>query len=99
MPNFFLSYKRAEVAGRMAPPLRRQDSHAPWSWCPLFEANVPRSGPRAAGIHDEITGRDEGAVNAPVPGALTGVTGDEALQRMGDVGRAGARCDVGECPD
>src|SRR5437879_12879204 len=68
MPNFFLSHKRAKVAGRVA---------FSWRRCrrlrrPGFGANAPRSGPRTAGISDEVAARtkSENALGGRVTGAM-----------------------------
>ena len=58
MPNFFLSYKRVKVPGRMALRARQR---RPVAVRPGFEANAPRSGPRTAGFSNEIARRDKGA--------------------------------------
>src|SRR5664279_4996182 len=67
MPNFFLSYKRAKVAGWMAHPPRRHG----WPRCPGFEANAPRSGPRT----------DQGPPDSAT--RLAGGTRSEKLRAVG----------------
>jgi hypothetical protein len=55
MANFFISYKRAKVAARMARPLGRHGRRQR----PGFEANAPRSGPRTAGFSAEVGAWDK----------------------------------------
>src|ERR1700694_95732 len=86
MPNFFLSHKRAKVAGRMARPFRR--GRRPCR--PGFEANAPRSGPRTAGFSDEVGLLDKER-KCSGRGALQERLGDEAVHRMDRLGRAGSR--------
>ena len=69
MPNFFLSYKRAEVAGRMLLETRERHSRAG------FEADAPRYGQRTAGFSDEVAAGDQqSGKNAQGLGALAGAT-------------------------
>src|SRR5882672_6642652 len=68
MPNFFLSYKRAKVAGRTSAARERQSRAG-------FEADAPRYGQRTAGFSDEVAAGDQqSGKNAQGLGALAGAT-------------------------
>src|ERR1700761_6503035 len=101
MPSFFLSYKRAKVAGRMrlhhakesrfsgsgAPDLK-QTCRDPAQAPPESATKLPK------GTRERKRSGASGKVQT-----VTGANGDEAVYGMGDVGGAGSGRHIGKCSD